>query len=142
MVVISLLVLIASLAVSVALRARVQSNEAATIGNLRTVSSAAESFRGAQTPPAYGTTLNAMVLANPPYLDAAWATSNQRQGYTYTYNVAGNGDTFSMTAVPRTQNTSGINSYCVDHTGVIRRFAPGGGNVGGPNGCNANGVPV
>lgn len=142
MVVISLLVLIASLAVSVALRARVQSNEAAAVGNLRTVSSAAESFRAAQTPPAYAADVNAMALASPPYLDIAWSTNNQRQGYTYTYDVAGNGDTFSMTADPRTQNTSGINSYCVDHTGVIRRYAPGGGNVGGPNGCNVNGPPV
>ena len=142
MVVVSLVVVIASLAISVALRARVQSNEAAAVGNLRTVSSAAESFRGAQTPPSYATGLDVMAQSNPPYLDAAWSTSNQRQGYVYTYTVSANRDTFSTVATPQNQNTSGINGYCVDHTGVIRRYAPGGGNLGGQNGCAANGTPI
>lgn len=141
MVVITLVVIIASLAVSVALRARVQSNEAATAGNLRTISSAAEAFRGTQNPPAYPASFVVMATSNPPYLDSAWTTSNQRQGYVYNYAVAGNGDTFSTTANPRNQNTSGINTYCVDHTGVIRRYA-GGGNAGGQDGCNANGTPI
>lgn len=141
MVVVALVVVIASIAVSVSLRARVQSNEAATVGNLRTISSAAEAFRGTQNPPAYPASFGTLATSNPPYLDSAWNTSNQRQGYLYTYTVAGNGDTFSTVAVPRNQNTSGINSYCVDHTGVIRRYAAGG-NVGGANGCNANGTPI
>ena len=141
MVVVSLVVVIVSLTVSAALRARVQSNEAAAIGNLRTLSSAAESFRGAQSPSAYPDSLGAMSLSSPPYLDSAWNTSNQRQGYSYTYVVAEDRETFSVVATPRNQNTSGINAYCVDQSGVIWRYSPGGG-AGGPSGCDSAGVAI
>lgn len=141
MVVIALIVVVAALAIPFSLRARVQSNETAAIGNLRTVSSAAEAFRSAQNPPAYSDSLTQMASAVPPYLDSAWNVSNQRQGYTYAYTVAQDRETFSTTAVPRSANVSGSNSYCVDHTGVIRRYA-GAGAVGGAGGCNANGVPI
>ena len=138
---ISLIVVIASLAIPISIRARLQSNETAAISNLRTISSAAESFRTTQTPPAYAASLSAMASASPPYLDSSWNTSNERQGYVYTYAVAGNGDTFSTTAVPRTLNVSGSNFYCVDQTGVIRRYQ-GGAAMGGADGCNAGGTPI
>ena len=141
MVVIALIVVIASLAIPVSLRARVQSNETAAIGNLRTISSAAESFRSAQNPPAYADTLAVMASSNPPYLDSAWNTGNQRQGYVYTYTVAGDSETFSVVADPRTADVSGNNSYCVDQTGVIQRY-PGGGAGGGPRGCGGGGTPI
>lgn len=141
MVVIALIVVVASLAIPVALRARVQSNETAAIGNLRTISSAAESFRSAQNPPAYPASLGVMASSNPPYLDSAWNTSNQRQGYTYSYAVAQDGETFSTSADPRAANISGNNAYCVDQTGVIRRYT-GGTAGGGPRGCNTNGNPI
>lgn len=141
MVVIALIVLIASLAIPVSLRARVQSNEAAAIGNLRTISSATEAFRSAQNPPAYPASLATMASASPPYLDSAWNTSNQRQGYIYSYAVAPDGETFSTSADPRAANVSGSNSYCVDQTGVIRRYT-GGAAGGGPRGCDTNGNPI
>lgn len=141
MVVIALIVVIASLAIPVSLRARVQSNETAAIGNLRTISSAAEAFRSAQNPPAYPDSLAAMSGSNPPYLDSAWNTSNQRQGYIYTYTVSVDRETFSTAAAPRTANVSGNNSYCVDQTGVIRRYA-GAGAVGNAAGCNARGTAI
>ena len=140
MVVIALIVVIASLAVPVSLRARVQSNEAAAIGNLRTISSAAEGFRGAQNPPAYADSLAAMASSSPPYLDSSWNTSNQRQGYVYSYSAAGDGETFATLADPRSANVSGGNSYCVDQTGVIRRYA--GSAAGGAAGCDTNGAPI
>lgn len=141
MVVITLVVVVASIAMSVSLRARLQSNEAATAGNLRTISSSAESFRGTQNPPAYPVSLASMAQSNPPYLDSSWITTNNRQGYTYTYSADPNGETFSVVAVPRNLNTSGINSYCVDHTGVIRRYAAGG-NLGNALGCDGSGAPL
>lgn len=141
LIVIALIILVASLAIPFTLRARMQSNEAAAVGNLRTLSSSAEAFRGTQNPPSYAASLQAMATSNPPYLDSAWNTSNQRQGYVYTYTVATDGETFSTTAVPRTANVSGINSYCVDHTGVIRRYA-GGGALGGDRGCDSSGISI
>lgn len=141
MIVIALIILVATLAVPVSLRSRVQSNEAATIGNLRTMSSAAESFRGTQNPAAYPATLAVMTATSPPYIDAAWAASNERQGYVYTFAAAANGETFSLAAAPRVVNISGINSYCVDQTGVIRRYAAGAA-AGGDTGCDPGGTPV
>lgn len=141
MVVVALVVVIASIAIGVLLRARLQSNESATVGNLRTISSGAEGFRGTQNPPAYPASLVVMAQANPPYLDSSWITTSDRQGYTYSYFTAVNNETYATVAVPRTLNTSGINSYCVDHTGVIRRYAQGG-SEGNAAGCNANGAPL
>ena len=140
MIVIALIVIIASLAIPFSLRAKVQSNETAAIGNLRTLSSSAEAFRTTQNPPAYPASLAAMVSAAPPYLDPTWLT-NQRQGYVFAYSAAGDGETFSVSSGPRVANVSGINSYCVDHTGIIRRYAQGG-NVGGDRGCLTNGTPI
>lgn len=140
MIVIAIIVVVASVAIPASLRARVQSNEAAAVGNLRTLSSAAEGFRSSQNPPAYAASLAAMITSNPAYLDASW-NNPQKQGYLYTYTVAAGGDTFSTTGNPRTVNVSGVNGYCVDHSGVIRRYNNGNAN-GDANGCNNNGVPI
>ena len=140
-IVIALIVVVASLAIPVSLRARVQSNEAAAIGNLRTVSSAAEGFRSGQNPSAYAGSFAEMASTSPPYLDSAW-NNGQRQGYNYTYTASSDGETFSASAAPRAVNVSGVNSYCVDQTAVIRRYAQGGGTVGSATGCDASGTPI
>lgn len=137
---ISIIAIIVAIALPPTLRARVQSNESAAIANLRTVSSSAESFRTTQSPPAYPGSLNVMMTSNPPYLDSSWGTG-QRQGYNFTYAVAADGNTYSLGASPQTPNISGINSYCVDHSGVIRRHT-GGGPVGTAAGCNDDGIPI
>lgn len=139
LIVIAIIVVIASLAVPVTLRARVQSNEAAAIGNLRTVGSSAESYRSTQNPPAYPTGFIAMITSSPPYLDTAWQNS-QRQGYVFAYTPSQDGETYAVMAVPRSPNVSGVNSYCVDQTGIIRRYAQGGS--GGAQGCDSSGTPI
>jgi len=141
MIVISLIIVIASLVVPFALRARAQSNQAATIGNLRTVSSAAESYRNAMNPPAYPVSLDEMVNSSPSYLDSAWS-SNERQGYRYNYVVAGDRETYSLTANPRVANISGVDSFCVDHSNVIRIYAAPASASGTPRGCDASGDPI
>lgn len=141
-VVISLIAVLVALALPPTLRARVQSNESAAMGNLRTVSSSAESFRTTTDPPAYPASFNAMITSNPPYLDVTWG-NNQRQGYNYTYTASADGATYAVAATPQIANVSGINSYCVDQSGVIRRYAPGqAGAIGNQSGCGANGVPI
>jgi len=105
------------------------------------VSSAAESYRTTQNPPAYAASLNTLATSVPPYLDNTW-TGNQRQGYNFTYAVAGDLSTYSVSASPQIANISGINSYCIDQTGILRRYGAGGGAVGSQAGCDANGVPL
>lgn len=140
LVVISIIVVLASLAIPAALRTRLQSNETATVGNLRTISSAAESYRSTQNPPAYPPDFATMVNSNPAYLDTAWL-SNQRQGYIYTFASAQQGETYGVTATPRIPNVTGVNAFCVDHTAVIRSY-PGGGAAGNGNGCDPSGTPI
>ena len=142
MIVVSIIAILAAVAIPPTLRARVQSNESAALTNLRTVSSSAESFRTTQNPPSYPASLNTMIVSPPPYLDSSWA-NNQRQGYSYAYAVAGDGSTYSIGASPQIANVSGINSFCVDHTGIIRRYAAGqGGGLGTAAGCNGTGNPI
>ena len=140
LIVMSILIVLVSLALPPVLRARIQSNEAAAMGNLRTVGSATEGFRSAQEPPVYPDSFNTMMTSNSPYLDSSWATG-RRQGYDYLFNGSADGSTYSTAGAPQIQNVSGINSYCVDQTGVIRRYASGS-VPGGPPGCNPNGVPI
>jgi len=140
MVVVAIIGLLVALALPPAIRSRIQSNESAAIGNLRTLSSAAESFRTTLNPPAYSPSLNTMIASIPPYLDASWA-GNQRQGYNFAYAVAGDQSTYSTSATPQIPNISGINSYCVDQTGILRRYAPGAA-TGDQAGCGAAGTPI
>ncbi len=143
MIVVAVITLLAAIMIPNVLRARLNSNEAAVKGNLRAIGNAAESFRGSANPPLYPLNIAVMVMAVPAYLDSSWLNVNQRQGYTYVYliGVAGR-TTFSVGARPVTQNITGVNSYCIDQTGIIRRYPPGRNpqNIGG---CPAfGGMPI
>ena len=140
MIVLTVIAVMASIAVPYLLRVRVQSNETAAIGNLRTISSAAESFRTTQNPPKYPAGVDDLVNSTPSYLDSSW-TSGQRQGYEYEYAVSSAGETYSDVAQPIIANISGVNSYCIDHTGVVKKYTLGSA-TGDENGCGAGGTPV
>lgn len=140
MVVVSLIIVIASLMVPFTLRVRAQSNQGATIGNLRTVSSATESYRNAMSPPAYPGSMAELVNASPSYLDSAWLT-NERQGYLYNYSVAGDRETYALVANPKVINISGVDSFCVDQSGVIRQYQGASANAT-PRGCDPSGTGI
>lgn len=140
MIVIAIIVVIATLAVPVTLRSRLQSNETATIANLRTVSSACESFRATQNPPAYPSSFSDLINSTPPYLDGSWSTS-LRQGYLYTFLRSGDGETFSAGGRPRSAAVTGVNSYCVDQTATIRKYSDGADH-GSAGGCDAGGTAL
>ena len=117
MIVVAIIGLLAAIAIPNLLRARLNANEGAVKADLRTVSSAAESYRAAQTTPAYPANLAAMTAATPAYIDSSFAGASGKHGYNFTYSGATN--TFSMYAAPVTAGTTGTNYYCVDHTGVL-----------------------
>jgi len=134
MIVVAIIGLLAAIAIPNLLRARVNANESAVKSDLRTYSSANESFRSAQNPPVFGATVAALTGAAPPYLDTSWNAANAapgKHGYTFAYNVAGDGSTYSMSAAPLANQ--GINTYCVDQSGVVCR----GGGAGTAAGCPA-----
>src|SRR3989338_271196 len=89
MIVVAIIALLAAIAIPNLLRARHNANESAAIAALRTLSTAEESYRAAQTPPSYSADLGDLFDSTPPYIDAALSgatsSTNSRQGYFFTY---------------------------------------------------------
>jgi len=134
MIVVAIIALLAAIAIPNLLRARHNANEAAAIAAVRTISTACESFRAAQTPTSYPADLAALSAAVPPYIDAALAgattAETARQGYFYTYaQVAGGANQYTCTAAPAVSGTTGTRVFFVDESGVIRL-------------TNASGLPI
>lgn len=115
MIVVAIIGLLAAIAIPNLLRARLNANEGAVKADLRTFSSAAESYRAAQATPSYPTALTQMTGATPAYVDSSFTAA--KHGYSFAY--AGATNTYSMYASPSTAGTTGNNYYCVDHTGVL-----------------------
>lgn len=130
MIVVAIIGLLAAIAIPNLLRARINANEGAIKSDLRTFSSACESYRAAQNPPAYPQAIADLTGATPSYLDASW--SGAKHGYTFTYTApADPANTFGLLATPVAN--AAVNTYCVDQTGVIVGAADG---VAGPaTGC-------
>lgn len=123
MIVVAIIALLAAIAIPNLLRARHNANEAAAIAAIRTISTACESFRSAQTPTSYPANLAALSSATPAYIDAglagATAAGTARQGYFYTYALV-NANQFTCTASPAVSGTTGTRVFFVDESGVIR----------------------
>lgn len=139
MIVVAIIGLLAAIAIPNLLRARLNANEGAMKTDLRAFSSANESFRAAQNPPAYATTLAALEFAVPPYIDTTWSAAGGKHGFLvaagYTPGAAP-ASTYAMRAAPVTPGTTAVNTYCVDQTGVIVGSVGGAGPpAGGAGGC-------
>jgi len=132
MIVVAIISLLAAIAIPNLLRARHNANEAAAIAALRTISTACESFRAAQTPPSYPANLAALSTATPAYIDAglsgATTAATAKQGYYYTYSWT-NANQYTCTASPAVPSTTGTRVFFVDESGVIRL-------------TNASGAPI
>jgi type IV pilus assembly protein PilA len=143
MIVVAIIGLLAAIAIPNLLRARLNANEGAMKTDLRAFSSANESYRAAQNPPAYAPTIAALTGATPAYLDASWATANAapgKHGFLITYAPsAAPASTFATLAAPVTANTTAVNTYCVDQTGVVVGAAAG---VTGPTTGCAGGTAI
>ncbi len=132
MIVVAIISLLAAIAIPNLLRARHNANEAASIAALRTVSTACESFRSAQTPTSYPASLAILGNATPAYIDgslaAAVAAGSAKQGYFYTYAFV-NVNQYTCLATPAVTGTTGTRIFFVDESGVIRL-------------TNVNGAPI
>ena len=126
MIVVAIIGLLAAIAIPNLLRARLNANEGAVKADLRTVSSASESYRAAQATPSYPTALAQMTGATPAYIDTSFTAA--KHGYSFAYLGAAN--TYSMLATPVTVNTTGVNNYCIDHTGVLLVGSTAGATTG------------
>jgi prepilin-type N-terminal cleavage/methylation domain-containing protein len=125
MIVVAIIALLAAIAIPNLLRARLQANESAAQGAVKTIAAAEVSYRSAN--PEYGD-LEALGGANPPYIDAT-LRQGTKQGYTF--NVGDiTAETFVATAQPTNQGTSGVRSFCATEDGVVRVQATGGAIAG------------
>lgn len=135
MIVVAIIAIIAAIAIPNLLRSRLQSNESAAIGNLRTVVGAQTSFAAAERGYADDFTNLMTPAAGPAYLDIDLTVTVQ--GYDYALAAAPGAaavvsssgvdavEDFNATAVPSNQDVSGIRGFFVDASGVIR-FTPDG----------------
>lgn len=118
MIVVAIIGLLAAIAIPNLLRARINANEGAVKSDLRTYSSACESFRAAQNPPTYPADMAALTGASPAYLDSSWVEGATKHGFTMTYLVAAApASTFSLKATPVAN--AAINTFCIDQSGVV-----------------------
>ena len=140
MIVVAIIGLLAAIAIPNLLRARLNANEGAVKSDLRAVSSAAESYRAAQAVPTYPATLDILSTADPRYLDNTFINGAEKHGYTL--NLVGDATGFGATAVPVSAKVSGVASYCVDHTGVVRVQAAGGAYAAAATGCGVVNPPI
>jgi len=127
MIVVAIIVLLAAIAIPNLLRARLNANEATAIAAMRTLSTAMESYRAAQSPPSYPANLSLLNSSNPPYIDSQLSSGN-KSGYTFTLSAGTN--TYTVVATPQTENVTGVRSFFVDASGVVRV------------GTAANGTPI
>ncbi len=135
MIVVAIIALIAAIAIPNLLRARHNANETAGIGAMRTLSTAMESFRAAQTPPTYPVTLATLSAAVPPYvgstLAGATTAGTARQGYFFTYTRT-SANAYTLQGTPATVGTTGTRRFFVDQSGVIRANAAGAATAVSP----------
>ena len=118
MIVVAIIGLLSALAIPNILRARLNANESAAISSLRSISTACETYRGAQDPNSYPPDMNTMVSAIPPFIDPVLG-SGAKAGYTFQY-VLITPYQYQATAIPQVPNITGIRSFFVDESGVIR----------------------
>ncbi len=115
MIVVAIIGLLAAIAIPNLLRARLNANDQSIRGDLRTFSSAMESYRAAQNPPGYATGLSVLTTASPSYLDTTWTGTALRRGHAMTFASGATG----FTMVAASAAGSSAVAYCIDGTGVL-----------------------
>ncbi len=118
MIVTEIIAIIMALAIPALLRQRIQTNEAAAVQNLRTLSTAQISFNTVNL--RYGTFEELCAgTGSTRFLDGTWAENVQKHEYIYNEpNLTM--DTFKFTARPLTVGRTGIRTFSVDESGFIR----------------------
>ncbi|MHB8755038.1 MAG: prepilin-type N-terminal cleavage/methylation domain-containing protein [Candidatus Acidiferrales bacterium] len=132
LIVVAIILIIAGIAIPNLIRSKIAANEAATVENMRTITTAnvvysttygigyPASLAKIGPPPGVGpATMNAADL-----IDAVLA-AGVKAGYNFTYaagpvSAAGTIDTYTLNADPRAPNMTGTRHFFVNATGVIR----------------------
>jgi len=114
MIVVAIIAIIAAIAIPNLLRSRMQSNESAAIGNLRTIVGAEVAYHAANY--SYTTDFADLTGATPSFLDGDWATA--KSGYNFVLGGAAQNFTANANAVE--YGVTGGKGFYTDASGVIR----------------------
>jgi len=115
MIVVAIIALLSAIAIPNLLRARINANESAAISALRTIHSSAVGFRSVSV--TYPPGLISLTSTTPPYIDAVLG-KGEKQGYRF--EATGTTNTFSATARPVKYEVTGVRSFYIDESGVLR----------------------
>jgi prepilin-type N-terminal cleavage/methylation domain-containing protein len=114
MIVVAIIAIIAAIAIPNLLRSRMQSNESAAVGNLRTIVGAETAYQAANY--MYTAAFDDLTTATPPFLDGDWA--NPKSGYAFV--LGGSATNFTANANAVEYNVTGGKGFYTDASGVIR----------------------
>lgn len=114
MIVVAIIAIIAAIAIPNLLRSRMQSNESAAIGNLRTIVGSETAYHAAHFQ--YTTAWDDMTTATPPFLDGDWTTTKSG----YNFSLGGDASSFTANANAVQYGVTGGKGYFTDASGVIR----------------------
>jgi type IV pilus assembly protein PilA len=145
LIVVTIILIIAAIAIPSFMRSRMRANEANAVASLRVIHTAAVTYD--TTYPALGFPTSLLVLAgpnpcSPSSTQACLLDSVLAAGAKDGYNFVWTGDgivpsfAFTLTATPQVVGGSGQNMYCTDQTGVIRYDPTGSGCTSASLGIN------
>lgn len=120
--------IIAAIAIPNLLASRRAANEGSAMSSLRTLASAEMTYQATRGNGSYGTLSD---LASEGLIDSKLATGT-KNGYNFTVEVTNNESNypgFEVSGVPMSYGNTGIRSFYIDETGVIRA----GNNAGKPS---------
>jgi len=123
MIVVAIIAIIAAIAIPNLLRSRIQSNESAAIGNLRTLTGAQTGYSAANGNYATGFPQMMDSTNGPAFLLGSWGAGLAKTGYNFTMSGVASGTViacYESTAVPAVLNRTGIRGFFSDCSGVIR----------------------
>ena len=119
MVVVSVILIVLSLALHNILRSRMIANEASAIAHCRLISNACQSYYVNVIPHTYPSSLGDLITptSDPPYIDTVLAFG-EKQGYQFNYTFVDE-ENFTLRANPKTEGRTGKRYFFVDETGMI-----------------------
>jgi prepilin-type N-terminal cleavage/methylation domain-containing protein len=116
MIVVAIIAIIAAIAIPNLLRSRLQSNESAAIGNMRTVNTAETSYHAAKGK--YATAWADLTGGTPKFLDGTWTDATVKSGYTFA--LAGTDTCYTVNGEAVTYQQTGERSFFTDCSGTLR----------------------
>jgi len=117
MISVSIVILLASIAIPQLLRIKMTANESLARATLKTISTALENYAAANQQ-VYPSDISVLMLEEPPYLKRNYVADSPLQGYNYTCGSLDAGS-YSCQAEPVDCNVSGSKRYTIATAGVF-----------------------